>query len=84
MSTVKYKMGTQEFSFESDISLKNMSEISVETNVHEEIKNEIEKHIENNKKYIHDIIILDGDQTASIKDFTQINTLKITKNYETH
>ena len=74
MSTVKYKIGSEEHSFSTEIQIANL--LAVETFLIEEIKNSMRlKGIEG---IIHDISIEDDNGIlAKAKDFRDVGNLKI-------
>jgi len=76
MSTVLFKAGSKDFSFESRIQLKGIPLIAVEENLNEEVKSYIQK---NNIPHsmIHDISIIDDNgNRAFIQDFGTIGNLR--------
>lgn len=79
MSKVTYSIGAIEYSFNTDLQLKDISLLAVEENLHEEVKTDARK-----KKQqifgLHDISIIDDNGIiACAKDFKEIGNLTIVK-----
>lgn len=82
MSKVTYHVGTKEYTFDSNLQLKEIPFIAVEENLNHEIKLDIHKRNIPQQK-VHSISIVDDNGLkAHVKDFTEIDTLK-EENHET-
>ena len=78
MSTITYKVGSNEYSFYSHLQLKGIPLIAVERNLIEEIKNDIHMHEVPKYGPMHEITIVDDNGiTAVANDFSELGTLKI-------
>lgn len=74
MSTIIYKIGSKEFSFNSRIQLKKIPLIAVEENVMEEIRLDIQKRPKSYGK-VHDITLLDDNGLIAYAKHTDIGEL---------
>lgn len=79
MSKVSYYVGSEAYSFDSCLQLKNIPLIAVEENLHNEVRLDFQK-----KKLphygIHDITICDDNGIiACAENFEKIGNLKIVK-----
>lgn len=84
MSTVIYKLGEKEFSFQTVLQTNSMPLIGVEQNLLEEIKNEKHMNHPDEKGMIHDVTLFDdGGEIAVAKDFQEIGTLTIIRRMKT-
>ena len=78
MSTITYKVGSEEYSFFSHLQLKRISLIAVEQNLIEEIRTDMYKRKVPNYGPMHEITIVDDNGiTAVAKDFSEIEALTI-------
>lgn len=84
MSTVIYKLGEKEFSFQTALQTNSMPLIGVEQNLLEEIKNDKHMYHPDEKGTIHDVTLFDdGGEIAATPDFKDYGTLTIIKRMKT-
>ena len=74
MSTIIYKIGSEEFSIKSRIQLKDIPSIAVEENVIEEIRSDIIKR-SSLHGIVHDITLLDDNGLIAYAKHTDIGEL---------
>lgn len=80
MSTIKYKMGSKEYTIDSQLQLKGIELIAVEENLNEEIKQDIKKRKLPHYGPPHEIFLNDDNSlTAYAPDLTKIDNLKLIK-----
>ncbi len=80
MSTVIYKLGEKEFSFQTALQTNSMPLIGVEQNLLEEIKNDKHMNHPDEMGMIHDVTLFDdGGEIAVAPNFKDYGTLTIIK-----
>lgn len=78
MSTITYKIGSEEYTIDSQLQLKEIELIEVEENLNEEVKQDIQKRKLSHRGLPHDIFLCDDNGlTAYIPDFKEIGKLKL-------
>lgn len=81
MSTIKYKMGSEKYTIDSQLQLKGIELIAVEENLNEEIRLDIQKRKLPHYGPPHDIFLNDDNGlSAYTSDLTKIGNLKLKKN----
>lgn len=81
MSKIIYKIGSKEYSFSSQLQLKDIPLVAVEENMNEEVRMDIQRrNIITPHSPLHDITLIDDNGIiATAKDFTEIGNLTINK-----
>lgn len=78
LSTITYKVGTNEYSFYSHLQLKGISLLAVEQNLIEEIKTDMHRREVPKHGPMYEITIVDDNGiTAVASNFSKLGTLTI-------